>query len=205
MMEVRSYRRVFDLERRIYAVDRLRLGPGGVPARVLVYVGAAVISFALFARLPLLGLIAGALPWYLWELALPCAAGVALGALRIDGRSFHLAALGAIRHLLSPSGLVALRRGHLHERRWHPPELVLLPDGSEGRMRRMLYRGPGALVVSRPCHLHERQRPSRLRHPLRRHTLTLSAATQAQPAEAEVIVLHEQVSVLVLAERVVRA
>ena len=33
LMEVRSYRRVFDLERRIYRVDRLRLNPGGVPVR----------------------------------------------------------------------------------------------------------------------------------------------------------------------------
>ncbi len=33
MMEIRSYRRVFDLERRIYQVDRLRLNPSGVPVR----------------------------------------------------------------------------------------------------------------------------------------------------------------------------
>ena len=36
-MEIRSYRRVFDLERRIYRVDRLRLNPGGVPVRGVVY------------------------------------------------------------------------------------------------------------------------------------------------------------------------
>jgi hypothetical protein len=32
-MEIRSFRRVFDLERRIYRVDRLRLNPGGIPVR----------------------------------------------------------------------------------------------------------------------------------------------------------------------------
>ena len=33
MIEIRSYRRVFDLERRIYSIDRVRLNPGGVPVR----------------------------------------------------------------------------------------------------------------------------------------------------------------------------
>ena len=37
MMEIRSYRRVFDLERRVYSVDRLRLNPSGVPVRGIVY------------------------------------------------------------------------------------------------------------------------------------------------------------------------
>ena len=36
-IEIRSYRAVFDLERRIYRVDRLRLNPGGVPVRGVVY------------------------------------------------------------------------------------------------------------------------------------------------------------------------
>ena len=37
VMEVRSYRRVFDLERRIYSIDRMRLNPSGVPLRGVVY------------------------------------------------------------------------------------------------------------------------------------------------------------------------
>ncbi len=37
MIEIRSYRRVFDLERRIYSVDQLRLNPGGVPVRGVLY------------------------------------------------------------------------------------------------------------------------------------------------------------------------
>ena len=35
-IEVRSYRTVFDLERRLYRIDRLRLNPGGVPVRGIV-------------------------------------------------------------------------------------------------------------------------------------------------------------------------
>ncbi len=43
-MEVRSYRNVFALERRVYSIDRLRLNPGGVPVLSLVYM--AVISLS---------------------------------------------------------------------------------------------------------------------------------------------------------------
>ena len=42
--EIRSYRRVFDLERRIYSIDRLRLNPGGVPC------GASSTSWRSLAR-----------------------------------------------------------------------------------------------------------------------------------------------------------
>jgi hypothetical protein len=53
VIEIRSYRRVFDLERRIYSVDRLRLNPGGVPVRGVVYFLAIVLG----------GLIAGGMPF----------------------------------------------------------------------------------------------------------------------------------------------
>ena len=32
--------------------------------------------------------------------------------------------------------------------RWHPEEILLLPDGSDGRMRRLRYTGPGAVLVT---------------------------------------------------------
>jgi hypothetical protein len=35
-MDIRSYRAVFDLERRIYRIDRLRLNPSGVPVRGVI-------------------------------------------------------------------------------------------------------------------------------------------------------------------------
>ena len=70
-MEVRSYRRVFDLERRIYRVDRLRLNPSGVPLRGIVYFLALGVATSLTARLPGAGAIVGALPWYVRDLALP--------------------------------------------------------------------------------------------------------------------------------------
>ena len=45
-MEIRSYRAVFDLERRIYRIDRLRLNPAGVPVRGIVYFLALLAAIA---------------------------------------------------------------------------------------------------------------------------------------------------------------
>ena len=33
--------------------------------------------------------------------------------------------------------------------RWCPEDIVLLPDGSDARMRRLHYRGPGAVLIRR--------------------------------------------------------
>ena len=74
MIEVRSYRRVFDLERRIYSVDRLRLNPGGVPVRGVVYFLVALLVTLATAALPLVGTPARALPWFVRDIALPGAA-----------------------------------------------------------------------------------------------------------------------------------
>lgn len=32
--------------------------------------------------------------------------------------------------------------------RWQPPAMVLLPDGSDARMRRLRFTGPGAVLVA---------------------------------------------------------
>ena len=70
-MEIRSYRRVFDLERRVYSVDRLRLNPSGVPVRGVVYFVAVVAVVLASSSLPLLGTGLGLAPWYLRDLLFP--------------------------------------------------------------------------------------------------------------------------------------
>jgi hypothetical protein len=152
-MEVRSYRAVFDLERRIYRIDRLRLNPAGVPVRGIVYFLALLASIALCARVPPLRTLAGVLPWYLLYLALPGVSAALLSMIAIDGRPAHLAAGALLRHRLSPRQSVGLRARRLGSgagpgARWRPPEILLLPDGSDARVRRLRYTGPGAVLVS---------------------------------------------------------
>ncbi len=147
MIEIRSYRRVFDLERRIYRIDRLRLNPGGVPVRGVVYFLAILAVATLMAQLPLIGAVAGLLPWLLRELALPAATATVLSVIRLEGRPFHLAAQALLLYGWGPRRLVGLHRP-TSAGPWRPPELVLLPDGSDSRMRHLRYRGPGAVLIS---------------------------------------------------------
>ncbi|HUA73807.1 MAG TPA: hypothetical protein VL988_03535 [Solirubrobacteraceae bacterium] len=149
-MEIRSYRRVFDLERRIYRIDRLRLNPGGIPLRGLAYYLTLTLLALAGERLPPLSLLAHLLPWYVRELALPCLCAAALALVRVEGRPFHLAARAALRSGVGPRSIVGLsRRGGLaaSASSWHPAPLLMLPDGSDRDVRRLDYRGPGALLV----------------------------------------------------------
>jgi hypothetical protein len=152
-MEIRSYRAVFDLERRIYRVDRLRLNPGGIPVRGVVYFLAILAAALIAGKLPLLGEAVRALPWYLRDLALPVASATVLSVIRIEGRPFHLAAYALLRYRAGPRRLIGDRPAGIDPRgapgeRWHPAEIVMLPDGSDGGMRRLRYTGPGAVLVT---------------------------------------------------------
>jgi hypothetical protein len=152
-MEIRSYRRVFELERRIYRIDRLRLNPGGVPVRGVVYFLALFAVSMAAASLPLTDVIARAAPWYLRSALLPAGGAALLAVIRIEGRPFHHAAYALIRYRLGPRQLVGVERRGEVGTRWWPHEVLLLPDGSDARMRRLRFQGPGAALVMRE---HER-------------------------------------------------
>jgi hypothetical protein len=148
VIEIRSYRRVFELERRIYRIDRLRLNPAGVPVLGIVYSLAILGCALLLASLPLVGGTVKALPWYARDLLLPGAGATILALVRIDGRPFHLAARALLRHRMSLRQSGVARRGAASGQRWYPGDLLLLPDGSDAAVRRFLYRGPGAVLVA---------------------------------------------------------
>jgi len=146
--EIRSYRRVFDLERRIYRIDRLRLNPSGVPVLGIVYFMALLGASLVLARVPVLSLAVGQIPWYLRAVVLPGLTAAVLSVIRIEGRPFHLAARALVRFGLGARCLARLQPCRAAESRWYPDELIVLPDGSDGRMRRLLYSGPGAALVA---------------------------------------------------------
>ena len=193
-MDVRSYRRVFDLERRIYRVDRLRLNPAGVPVRGIVYFLVLVGLSLLAARLPLLALAASRVPWYLRDVALPGGFAALLTVIRIEGRPFHLAAQALLRHRAGWRRLSCLRpcgpsSCAFPGARWIPEEIVLLPDGSEGRMRRLRYTGPGAVLVA-VAH-HRQLRRGRLELLGRRPCVVVRPRLGARPPRrGQVIVLE---------------
>jgi hypothetical protein len=191
VIEIRSYRAVFDLERRIYRVDRLRLNPGGIPVRGVVYFLAILLATLIAGGLPLVGELAGALPWYARDLALPLASATVLSAIRIEGRPFHLAAYALLRYRAGPRRLSGLLRcpGVAPGERWRPEEIVLLPDGSDGAVRRLRYTGPGAVLV-----MTAHERVERGRGPLGRlgrdRSLTLRTPAMGRaPSGGQVIAL----------------
>jgi hypothetical protein len=145
--EIRSYRRVFDLERRIYTIERLRLNPSGVPVRGLGYFLGVVSVSLLLARVPLLGAPLSGLPWFIADLVAPAALAAGLTLLRVDGRTFHQAAWALVSFWAVPRRTVALSVPSPVRARWRPPDLMLLADGSDAYPRRFRYSGPGAVLV----------------------------------------------------------
>jgi hypothetical protein len=148
MIEIRSFRRVFDLERRIYSVDQLRLNPTGVPVRGVVYFMAILSAGLLAAGVPWAGALVRELPWYARFIVLPGASATLLSAIRVEGRTFHLAAHAVLRHRIGPRRLAGLRGCAVLDARWRPREILMLPDGSDSHLRRLRYTGPGAVLVS---------------------------------------------------------
>ncbi|HEU0316230.1 MAG TPA: hypothetical protein VFR49_02805 [Solirubrobacteraceae bacterium] len=152
-MEIRSYRAVFELERRVYRIDTLRLNPGGVPLRGIVYAAAMILATGLAGRIGPVGLLLGVLPWYVGYVGLPIAAAALGTIVRIEGRPFHLAAWALAAHRLAPRHTTRLGRAPAPRARWRPDRVVFIPDGSDSRLRRLRYRGPGAVLV---CCAHDR-------------------------------------------------
>ncbi len=189
--EIRSYRCVFDLERRLYRIDRLRLNPTGVPLRGIVYFLALLVAVLLVGALPLVGLLVRMLPWYLRDLGAPCACAALLTLIKIEGRPFHLAALALVRYGVGPRELSGLRPCCGADRRWRLDELIVLADGSDSRLRRLRYRGPGTVLVS-AAHVRSGWRRGLVRGLLRRADMRLVALpAKPRPAQGQVIALAD--------------
>jgi hypothetical protein len=196
VIEIRSYRAVFDLERRIYRVDQLRLNPGGIPVRGVVYFLAILAATLLASSLPLVGAAVGMLPWYLRDLALPVASATVLSVIRIEGRPFHLAAYALLRYRAGPRSFAGVRPCDAPGARWRPEEILLLPDGSDGKMRRLRYTGPGAVLVTTA---HERSERRGALGPARLELRELP--DQPAPGQGQVLALARNVRLRVGAGR----
>jgi hypothetical protein len=147
-VEIRSYRTVFDLERRIYRIDRLKLNPRGIPVRGVVYLLAIVALTTLLSRTPVLGVVVRTFPWYLRDLAWPALSAGLLTMIRVEGRAFHLTARALVRYAVGPRHLAGMQTCAKPGLRWSPGEMLILSDGCDSRMRRSLYRGPGVVLIS---------------------------------------------------------
>ena len=148
-IDIRSYRSVFELERRIYRVDRAAVESERRTAAGAVYALTLLLAALVAAALPLAGTLARVLPWYVRDLALPVGGAALLTVIRVDGRPFHLAAWALAGYVLGPSRI----RGSdpaapMPAAQWRPQEMVVLADGSETKLRQMLCTGPAQVRVA---------------------------------------------------------
>jgi hypothetical protein len=151
-LEIRSFRSVFALERRIYRVDTLRLNPTGIPLRGIAYAAALVTAALAAGAIPPTAWLDPVIPWYVRDLGMPLALATLLGVVRIEGRPFHLAAVALVQHRLACRRLASLAPASWRVTSWRPPPILCIPDGSDARFRLLRYHGPGAVLV-RPAHL----------------------------------------------------
>jgi hypothetical protein len=157
-VEIRSFRVVFALDRRIYQFDRFRLNPGGVPIRGIGYAVALVAAALGAGAVPVLSWPLHEMPWYFRDVAFPIGMAALLTVLRIEGRPFHLAAGALVRHRLGPRRFAGLRPWSGRRGVWLPPPITWIVDGSEAAPRSLRYRGPGVALV---CYAHDRVEWSR--------------------------------------------
>lgn len=109
-MHIRSFRVVFDLERRIHRIDRFRVPlPYGLPLRSVGYAVIALVAVLVAGRLPILGALLGGLPAPARYALVPVAVSYAFTQLRLDGRTAHAAAGAWLRFSLMPRAWCAFR------------------------------------------------------------------------------------------------
>jgi hypothetical protein len=152
-------------------------------------------------RLPLLHTLAQTLPWYIRDIALPGLAAAALTVVRIEGRPFHVAALALARYGAGPRELAGVRPRRSVDRRWRLNELLVLVDGSDACLRRLLYTGPGAALVS-AAHVRAEWSSGPLRRLARKPNVTVAPLPgRRAPDRAVVIALSAGARLQVRAAR----
>ena len=147
---IRSFRVVFDLERRIHKVDRIRLPlPYGLPLRSVAYALIAFLGVVALSRVPLLGVPLLALPSPVRLAVLRALSAYALTQLRPDGRPAHWFLLAWTRQRLAARKIVGLApaRPAAVERLG---ALVLAPDERDVRYRAGVIEGPAVALLRLP-------------------------------------------------------
>src|SRR3954452_20907583 len=152
---IRSYRRVFEVDRRIYRVDRWALPvPGGVPLRAVAYFVTALLAVLLAGSLPGIGELVAGVSAPLRFVVVPLAVAVLGIQAAPDGRVAHRFAWDWLRLRLRARRRCAGRVVPLEGEpvAWHG-ELALRWDGQGAQLRRGRVRGPARVTFNVPVQL----------------------------------------------------
>jgi hypothetical protein len=156
-IQLRGYRRVFRIERRLFRFDRWRIPyPHGVPLRGIGYFLVLELGIFATARVPLLGALIGLWTPVISFLVAPVFGAYLLMQGRIDGRPPHHVLVSLLRWSLRPRWLAGLSPCPAPgEQVLALEELAIAYDGREsfgvkGRIRgpaRVTFRYPALVVV----------------------------------------------------------
>src|SRR5512132_1320109 len=157
---VRSYRRVFEVDRRIYRVDRWALPvPGGIPLRGLAYFALALAAVAAAGALPGVGALVGVLSAPLRFVVVPLAVAVLGTQVAPDGRVAHRFAWAWLCLRVRARRRSAGRGVPLEGERvaWHGV-LATRWDEHAATLRRGRVRGPARVTFAVPVELADHPR-----------------------------------------------
>ena len=154
-MVIRSYRRVFEVDRRIYRVDRWALPvPGGVPLRAVGYFAATLLAVIVAGALPATGELVGTMSAPIRFVVVPLAVAVLGTQAAPDGRAAHRFAWDWLRFRVRArrrcSGRVVALEGEPIA--WDG-ELALRFDGHDARLHHGRVRGPARVTFNVPVRL----------------------------------------------------
>lgn len=148
---IRSYRLCFELERRIFRVDRWRIpAPYGVPLSGIAYAALALMAVLVLERLPATGELLGVLHPALRFVILPVGLAYVAAQLRVDGRPAHATALAWLRWRVEPARVVALRAAGAG-RVELVGDVIVAADQYAARYRRCVVRGPAEVTLRYPA------------------------------------------------------
>src|SRR3954463_4103014 len=156
-MLIRSYRRVFEVDRRIYRVDRWALPvPGGVPLRAVGYFAATLLAVVIAGALPATGELVGALSAPIRFVVVPLAVAVLGTQAAPDGRTAHRFAWDWLRFRLRARRRSAGRVVRLGGEpvRWDG-ELTVQWDTDGPELHSARVRGPARVTFNVPTTLGE--------------------------------------------------
>src|SRR4051794_7930839 len=158
-MIVRSYRRVFRVDQRIYRVDRWALPvPGGVPLRGVVYFAVTLVVVVAAGALPLLGDVVGLLSPPLRYAILPLGVAVLGAQAAPDGRAAHRFAgdwlCSRARRRRRCAGRPVPLEGESVA--WHG-RVAVQWDESAPHLERARVTGPATVTFTEPVHVERRR------------------------------------------------
>jgi hypothetical protein len=190
-LPIHSFRVVFELERRIHKVDRWRIPvPYGVPLRGLAYWAIALVVTIALTRMPIAGVLIGALPTPIRLLILPVGVAYLLVRIDVDGRPAHTALVTWIGWKFSAQRTAALRRVPAAGTAVRLGDITLVPDERAARYRDAVIKGPAEVLLRYPPHGYVKGKRRPTLHVSRLPGPPLVVGRQVRLRAGERMVLH---------------